>query len=274
MQEILDTNPSINVLDSEYKRLLGYPANHKTEDRANELMHLTREWYKQNGRPWIYARPSEQFEILENSFRINGIEFHSKYLLNQFKKAKAEMCMLVAVCAGPECEKQARKLWQDRKPDEYFFMEIYGSAVVEHLIAASGSRFCAWADQGKMAVLPHYSPGYSGWNITEQNTLMSIIKQSVDIKFPEELSVMETGMLNPKKSLLAVFGVTKGLRLIKDFERLIPCENCAMPNCSFRRRQFKYSIGMGEDVSKLQPKKMDNTQPSRELLNTNAPVNS
>ena len=107
MQEILNTNPTINVLESEYSRLLGYPADHKIDDRAKELMKLTRDWYAQNGKPWVYARPSERFEILENSFKIDGIEFHSKYLHNQLKKVNAEMVMLVAVSAGPQCEKRA-----------------------------------------------------------------------------------------------------------------------------------------------------------------------
>ena len=40
-------------------------------------------------------------------------------------------------------EKQAR---QEEKPDEYFFLETFGSAVVEHLITVAGARLCAWAD--------------------------------------------------------------------------------------------------------------------------------
>ena len=222
MQEILDTNPSTNIQESEYIRLLGYPKDFKIEDRSKELADITVQWYAKNGKPWVYARPSKNLEILDSSFKIDGIEFHSKYLLNQLKKAKAEMVMLVAVSAGRELEHHARQLWEDHKPDEYFFMEMYGSAVVEPLIATIGARFCACADQEKLAVLPHYSPGYSGWDIQAQNTLMSLVRQSVEIEFPEELSVMETGMLNPKKSLLAVFGITKDISLTQDFNKFIP----------------------------------------------------
>lgn len=253
MQEILDTNPPINVLDSEYKRLLGYPKDHYIDQRALDLMQKTRDWYAIHGKPWVYARPSEYLEFHENAFKIDGIEFHSKFLHKQLKQAKADMVMLTAVSAGPECEEQARRLWLDHKPDEYFFMEMYGSAVVEHLIASTGARFCAWADTENRAVLPHYSPGYSGWDVQAQNTLMSLIEQSVELDFPEELTVMDTGMLNPKKSLLAVFGITSDIRLTQDFEKLIPCENCAMPDCSYRRADFKQSIRLMEDVSRLQP---------------------
>ena len=32
----------------------------------------------------------------------------------------------------------------------------------------TGARLCAWADGQRLAVLPHYSPGYPEWDIAEQ----------------------------------------------------------------------------------------------------------
>ena len=66
--------------------------------------------------------------------------------------------MLVAVSAGSECEAKARECWQDGKPDEYFFLEMYGSAVVEFLVTHAAGRVCAWAEQNGMAVLPALQP--------------------------------------------------------------------------------------------------------------------
>jgi hypothetical protein len=60
---------------------------------------------------------------------------------------------------GPEVEAEAQRLWREEKPDEYFFLEIFGSAVVEHLVTITGARLCAWAEGRHLAVLPHYSPG-------------------------------------------------------------------------------------------------------------------
>ena len=65
----------------------------------------------------------------------------------QFNTAQVHSAVLVAVSAGRECEDEARGLWQEGKPDEYFFMEMYGSAVVEHLVAVANGRLCAWADR-------------------------------------------------------------------------------------------------------------------------------
>ena len=58
-----------------------------------------------------------------------------------------------------------------------------------------------------MSVLPHYSPGYPEWDIAEQPRLFELLKLGA-AKTPCAIEVLESGMLRPKKSLLAVFGVT------------------------------------------------------------------
>src|SRR5262249_34364049 len=147
--------------------------------------------------------------------------FNSTRLQEQLSEARAGKVMIAAVSAGKELEEKARELWREAKPDEYFFLEVYGSAMVEHLITTAGARLCAWADENKMAVLPHYSPGYSGWDVSEQGKLFALIRQLDGSGLPGELRVLDSGMLQPKKSLLAVFGVTQALDLVQRFVRLI-----------------------------------------------------
>ncbi len=161
-----------------------------------------------------------------NGCIIAGTKFSSKQLHDQFKTAEAHGAVLVAVSAGRECEEKARELWQAGKPDEYFFMEMFGSAVVEHLVTVASGRICGWADRQKMVALPHYSPGYSGWDVADQNKLWPLIRQNRTPRFPGQLEVMDTGMLRPKKSLLAVFGVTRHLDKVQSARHLVPCENC------------------------------------------------
>ena len=88
---------------------------------------------------------------------------------------------------------------------------MFGSAVVEHLVTVANGRICGWADANAMVALPHYSPGYSGWDVADQVKLWNLLRQNHGGGFPGELEVLETGMLRPKKSLLAVVGVTRNL---------------------------------------------------------------
>jgi hypothetical protein len=131
------------------------------------------------------------------------------------------------------------RLWSDEKPDEYFFLEVYGSAVVEQLVTMTGARLCAWADAARAAVLPHYSPGYPEWTIGEQPMLLGVIRAPDPAAVP--LEVLESGMLRPKKSLLAVFGVTRHIDRVRPLGELSPCEGCSFLPCQYRRAPYRRS---------------------------------
>jgi hypothetical protein len=248
MFELIETHPPLDVQEAEYRRLLGYPKNHALEGRARELADAARTWFSTNGRPWIYARETAVSVLADKRLRIGGHEFSSRRLFDSFAAAAAHSAIFVAVSAGKECEETARRLWQESKPDEYFFLEIFGSAVVEHLIALASGKICAWADQQQMAVLPHFSPGYSGWDVAEQVQLWNLISQDNRYKFPGELDVLDSGMLRPKKSLLAVFGVTRDVEKARRFSRLIPCENCSLPGCQYRRAAYRRAPARFEEI--------------------------
>jgi hypothetical protein len=251
MFELIDTNPDISVQESEYKRLLGYPKNHPLEGRPRELADWTRQWFAEHGKPWIYARQTDGFELTNERLKVNGTEFSAKQLHDQFNAAQAHSAVLVVVSAGKQCEEKARELWQEGKPDEYFFVEMFGSAVVEHLITIANGRICGWADDNKMVALPHYSPGYSGWDVSDQNRLWDLIRQKKNGEFLGELHVMDTGMLRPKKSMLAVVGITRHMDKVRN-RNLVPCENCSLPGCQYRRAPYKHSPPQIEDVRRLQ----------------------
>ena len=48
-----------------------------------------------------------------------------------------------------------------------------------------------------------------------------------------------SGALRPKKSLLAVFGLTRHTEGVRRLTEMVACENCALPACEFRRNTGK-----------------------------------
>ena len=251
MLELFETNPAVNVQESEYQRLLGLPKNYLMQGRTRELADAARRWYAENGRPWFYALEINRLKLADGKLHIGETEFSSRQLHDQFAEAQADRAVLVAVSAGRECEEHAQQLWRDSKPDEYFFLEMFGSAVVEHLVTLASGHICGWADHQGGAALPHYSPGYSGWNISDQTRLWNLIRQSGATHFDGRLDVLETGMLRPKKSLLAVMGITRHLEKARHLARLVPCENCSLPNCQYRRAPYRHAPPQIEDVRAL-----------------------
>ncbi len=248
MIEIADLAPDTTVHAAEYQRLLGYPRERQLEERALELATEARAWYAEHGRPWVYAREAHSLELRGDDVVLDGIALRSARLASTLRDAGAASAVLVAVSAGPEIEAEAQRRWRDDKPDEYFFLEVLGSAVVEHLVTTTGARLCGIAESNGMAMLPHYSPGYPDWDIADQAPLMRLIAG----KLPALVEVMESGMLRPKKSLLAVFGMTQHVERVRNLRGLVPCENCTLVGCQYRRRPYRGPRRRGE-VEAMRP---------------------
>jgi hypothetical protein len=236
MTEWVLTPDSVDVADSEYRRLLGYPAEAAASERSAELAAAARQWYEEHGRPWIYLRAASSLDLAAGAVEIEGVAFHCSRLRTALQQAEAETVFLAAASAGPEAEEEAQRLWRDGKPDEYFFLEMFASAVVEHLVALAGARLCAWTDERRMAVLPHASPGYSQWDVAEQPALLQLILTGAEL--PGPLDALNSGALKPKKSQLAVFGVTRAVDRTVSLADLVPCSQCALRDCEYRRVPF------------------------------------
>ena len=233
MTEWSETHPDVEVRAAEYQRLLGYPPGHVLDGRSADLAGWAREWYAEHGRPWVYAREAGSVATDGPSVLIEGVRFPSGALRKRFEQAAADGAVLAAVSAGAEIEREAQKLWREEKPDEYYFLEVLGSAVVERLTEIAGRRLYAWAESRGMAVLPHYSPGYPGWDVAQQSRLLGLLKTARSL--PGNLQALESGALLPKKSLLAVFGLTRQTDGVRRLTELVACESCSLPACQYRR---------------------------------------
>jgi hypothetical protein len=237
--ELSWTVSSLEVQEEEYVRLLGFPRGWVLEGRPRELAGWAQDWFAKHGRPWMYARQAETLEITGDSVFIDGVQFSSQRLKSTLQDAGAHSIILVAVGAGSEAEEEARRRWIDEKPDEYFFLEVYASAVVEHLTTLAGARLCDWAEQRQMAVLPHYSPGYPEWDVAEQPRFLELLKKTRLGPFPSGVEVFDSGMLRPKKTLLAAFGLTRHKERLQTLASLVPCERCSFGPCQYRRAPYR-----------------------------------
>lgn len=244
----------VPVAPEEYIRLLGYPRGHRLEGRAVELAAWARAWYAEHGRPWFYARQAEDLSWSGTSMVIDGVSFTSARLGNTLREAEAHSVVLAGVGAGAEAEEESRRLWEAERPDEYFFLEVYASAVVEHLTMAVGARLCDWAERHGMAVLPHQSPGYPEWDVAEQPRLLELLLRTRGQRFPSAVEAFDSGMLRPKKTLLAAYGLTRHLEHLRRLARLVPCENCTFGPCQFRRAAYRRpGRSFGEAIPAAKP---------------------
>lgn len=235
-----EASVAVDVPETKYLRLLGFPRGHQPCDRAHELMRWARSWYASHGRPWMDWR-EVPLDTLGETLLLDGHEFRSTQLRDHLRATGALRAVLVAVSAGPEAEAEAARLWEDGRPDEYFFLEAYASAVVEQLIAAVNSRLCATAARDGLLATPHLSPGYTGWDVSGQGMLFERITRDGARPLPGPLEVMASGMPRPKKSLLAVVGLAASTDAARAAARAAPCERCAFAPCQYRRAPYRHA---------------------------------
>lgn len=165
------------VAERDYKRFLRFPPARAFEGPLAENAAWARAWFAANARPWSAA-------ILADD---------STRSLAAARFPDADNFAIVAAGAGPEAEAEAAARWAAGEPDRYFFLECYAAAVVEALLADARRRLNA--DK-------HLCPGYPGWPISDNHVLLAALRAADAL--PGPLDVLESGMITPKKSQLAV----------------------------------------------------------------------
>lgn len=252
MFESLDNSPSVAVRDRELRRLLGYPPGRALESSVAELAHAARDAFWKTARPWTYVR-EVAVELHAGSLRLGGVDFPSRRLRELFADAGAARALVLAVSAGPGPDELARILWLEGKPDEAFFLESYGSAAVEALVNATNGRICAWAEEAGWYSVPHYSPGYSGWDMEDQPKLFELIVGGMTTTAPQPLSILDSGMLSPRKSLLGVVGLAPKSPGRTVASRGSSCRRCSLSPCAYRRGRYAESRRLATSVPLSNP---------------------
>lgn len=245
--EWLDAATVVSVDRVAYHRLLGYPAGVAPDGRARDLADMALDWYAAHGRPWCYLRQVTTLAVDGSTVTLDGEAFVARRMAKMLRVG-AVGAVLVAVSAGPELEHEAAVRWKDEKPDEYFFLETAGSAIVERLLVDAGARLCAWAEPREVAVLPHDSPGYAGWSVADACRLLPLIGRSAAAGWPARLEALESGALRPKKSALAVFGLIRAHEGLTARPSSVPCHNCPAVSCQYRRAPYRTGAGAGDDA--------------------------
>ncbi|GAB5559456.1 MAG: hypothetical protein SynsKO_11030 [Synoicihabitans sp.] len=172
--------PAVDVTEATFKRFLRFPVQREFEDAMAEAAQWAREWFIQHGRPWLVATEANST---------------IKSLAPEQWSASENLGLLV-VSAGPEAEKEASERWENDEPDRYYFLECFAAAVVDTLLVQT---------RDELGAKRHYSPGYPEWSISANVPLVAEINRALQI--PGPLASLDSGMLMPKKSQIAVFNL-------------------------------------------------------------------
>lgn len=217
-----------------YQRLLGLPRHRTLEGLLAERAQWARGWYAQHGQPYLHAQRHEITELGEDTVQLaSGLRFNSLTLAGRLRRWGAHAMLGLAVSAGPEIDEACAQLWQDGKPDEGYFLERFGVAVVERLVFSATLGSCRAASGSGETITPHLSPGCGSWDLGEQRLLWDAIFPTGEIG---PIRLLDSGGLEPKNSMLAAAGITRRTVTAAPADA---CRACDLPRCMFRRAAFR-----------------------------------
>ncbi len=186
-----------------FHRHLGLPDGVEPDATTASLADTARDWYREHGDPWSHASIREIRSIEGDKVHLEGDdELTSGVLADGFSAADARQAAIVGVSAGAAVDHEIDARFQSERPAEAMILNAYAVAAAEYLRARQGRRLRRQSAKSGMTVLPHYSPGYDGWELDDQATLFAALEEH------GPLSLLPSGGLQPARSALAVFGVT------------------------------------------------------------------
>ncbi|MBP7141681.1 MAG: hypothetical protein KBA71_07215 [Opitutaceae bacterium] len=182
--------PVPEISEACYRRFLRLPASRPMEGRLEENAIFVRTWFAAHARPWSVSAPVT-LAVEGDTLLADGEAFLSPQLVSRIGTRGCGM--LLAVSAGPEAEQEAAARWRADEPDLYYFIECYASAVVDTLLRKACTQ---------LGSREFWCPGYREWPLVQMPRLLDLLQRKTSL--PGPLRVLESGMLTPRKSQIAL----------------------------------------------------------------------
>jgi hypothetical protein len=178
------------------------------------------------------------FKILaDNSISIdkgniygNGFTFRcGKIISKQIKQATS--LAVFAATVGEKFDRITKKYFQDSNPLTGFILDTIGSLVVEKTIDWMEGQLEKTISKNGMKMTNRFSPGYCGWDVSEQQVLFSLLPHNFC-----GIRLNESSLMIPIKSVSGIIGIGNMVKRKAYF-----CSLCDMEQC-YRRRSLAEKI--------------------------------
>lgn len=167
------------------------------------------------------------FNRKAHQLNVNEIEFDiHKIIYSQLKKSDAVAFFLCT--AGPDIGDYADKLIKDDNVLEGYLMDMVGSEIVEAAMDKIQGELEQYFHLQGINITNRYSPGYCGWNVSEQQKLFSF--------FPENycgVTLTPHSLMQPVKTVSGIIGIGHDVK-----RKGYACNICDMDNCIYRKKKY------------------------------------
>jgi hypothetical protein len=156
----------------------------------------------------------------------DGPAFTSRALARVLAGSKELVAFVVTI--GPALEREVRRRTASGDYPEALMLDAVGSVAVEELAERVRRAVEAGARAIGAGCSNRFAPGYGDWDVREQAALFALLRGA---NAELAVSLNESCLMNPLKSLSGVIGLGEGVHRIAES----PCHLCAKPNCLMRR---------------------------------------
>jgi hypothetical protein len=158
------------------------------------------------------------------SLRVNDIDFSiGKIIWGQIRKSDSVAFFLCT--AGEEIGELSRKLMKEKDFLTGYIYDVAGSEIVEAAADLMQSELKAQMGKENSNITNRFSPGYCGWNVSEQQKLFRVLPGNYC-----GITLTESSLMNPIKSVSGVIGIGENVKF-----RPYTCNLCNDTNCIYRR---------------------------------------
>jgi len=169
-----------------------------------------------------------EFFVKQKSINIQDVSFNLNHQI--FHQLFASERVAIFVCtAGNAVYEKARLLMSNGDFLLGYIYDIFGSLVVEKAMDLLQQKLKEHVEKDNDKITNRYSPGYCGWDVSEQKKLFSLLP--VDFC---GISINESCLMHPVKSVSGIIGIGKNIEF-----REYSCSVCNSKNCIYRNLRNK-----------------------------------
>ena len=217
----------INLTPSHIRRILGDSKDENQEminDIVNEVLEDAAGICEIKAEYVLF--PEIRYDNEAKTISLNGITFNiGKIIWGQLKKS--ESAALFLCTAGEKIGELSRKLIAEKDFLKGYIYDIAGSEIVEAAADIMQEKLRLQMEKENMAITNRFSPGYCGWDVSEQHKLFSLIPGNYC-----GIRLTESALMIPIKSVSGVIGIGSAVSF-----RPYTCSFCDDKNCIYRRKK-------------------------------------
>jgi hypothetical protein len=157
---------------------------------------------------------------------INGIILNVGSVI--FKQLKDAQSVALFLCtAGKDLSVRSHEALKGGDPLRGYIYDVIGSEITEAAAEKMQNDLEAELKPSGMNITNRYSPGYCGWDVSEQHKLFRL--------FPDNhcgIVLTPSALMDPVKSVSGIIGIGSRVR-----RAAYSCRICDMKNCIYRNRK-------------------------------------